>query len=169
MLEIGTTIVYGTQICKITGKSKQTFGKITRDYYVLVPVFNEKNTIFVPADNENLMGKIKPILSAEEIYSLIDSIPDTENIWIEDNKERTLRYKDIIERGERKEIIGVIKTLFERKKEIESKNRKLHATDEIILSRAEKMLYEEFALVLDIKKEEVIPFIARQIEIKEKK
>lgn len=169
MVNIGTTIVYGTQICRVTDKKDQTFGKITRNYYVLTPVFDEKNVIYVPSDNENLVAKMRKILSAEEIYALIRSIPNTENIWIEDDKLRTQEYKGIIERGDREEIIKIIKTLFEHKCDMEAKGRKLHAADEIVLARAEKVLYEEFALVLDIKKEEVVPFITKQIEIKEKK
>lgn len=169
MVNIGTTIVYGTQICRVTDKKDQTFGKITRNYYVLTPVFDEKNVIYVPSDNENLVAKMRKILSAEEIYALIRSIPNTENIWIEDDKLRTQEYKGIIERGDREEIIKIIKTLFEHKCDMEAKGRKLHAADEIVLARAEKVLYEEFALVLDIKKEEVVPFITEQIEIKEKK
>lgn len=169
MIEIGTTIVYGTQICKITDKKNQTFGKISREYYVLTPVFDSKNTIYVPVDNENLVAKMKKILSAEEIYTLIDSIPSSENVWIEDDKERSHKYKEIIENGDRLEIIKVIKTLYEHKQDIEQKNRKLRSSDETILNRAEKVLYEEFALVLDIQKEEVVPFIARKIEIKEKR
>lgn len=167
-MKIGATIVYGTQICKITDKKPQTFGKTTREYYVLAPVFDEKNTIYVPCDNEKLIAKMKKILSAEEIYALIRSMPQSESVWIEDGKERTQKYKEIIEKGDREEIIKIIKTLFEHKTEMEAKGRKLHAADEIVLSRAEKMIYEEFALVLDIKKEEVVPFITEQIEIKEK-
>ncbi len=167
-MKIGSTIVYGTQICKITDKKDQTFGKITRNYYILTPVFDEKNVIYVPSDNEKLVAKMRKILSAEEIYTLIKSIPETEKIWIEDDKLRAQEYKAIIESGDREKIIMIIKTLFEHKGEVEAKGRKLHAVDEIILSRAEKMLYEEFALVLDIKKDEVVPFIAEQIEVKKK-
>ncbi len=42
--------------------------------------------------------------------------------------------------------------------------RKLHAHDVALLSRAENMLYEEFSLVLDIKREDVVPFIANRLE-----
>lgn len=168
MVKIGTTIVYGTQICKVTDIKDQTFGKIKRNYYILTPVFDQNNVIYVPSDNEKLLAKMRKILSAKEIYSLIDSIPDCNTLWIENDKERSRAYKTAIEQGDREKIVEIIKTLFMHKKEMEEKGRKLHSADEVILTRAEKVLYEEFALVLDIKKEEVVPFIARQIEIKEK-
>ena len=37
--------------------------------------------------------------------------------------------------------------------------------DEIIFERAEKIIYDEFALVLNIKREEVVPFILKQVKI----
>ena len=40
--------------------------------------------------------------------------------------------------------------------------------DERFLKDAEKMLYDEFALVLNIREEEVLPFIMEQIAVGEK-
>lgn len=168
MLEKGATIVYGSQICTMTDIKDMTFGKITRKYYVLSPVWDDKNVIYVPTDNETLLAKMKRILSAEEIYALVKSIPSKETAWIEDDKERAQQYRKIIENANREEIIRVIKTLFERKKELEAVGRKLHSADVAILDKAEKVIYEEFALVLDIKKENVVPFIAEQIEVQKK-
>lgn len=41
-------------------------------------------------------------------------------------------------------------------------------SDERFLKEAEKMLYDEFALVLNIREDEVLPFIMKQIDIEEK-
>ena len=169
MLEKGATIVYGSQICIITDIKDITFGKTARRYYILSPVWDDKNVIYVPTDNDALLVKIKRILSAEEIYALVKNIPLKETIWIEDDKERKQKYREIIDASDREEIIKVIKTLFERKKELEAVGRKLHASDVAILDKAEKVIYEEFALVLDIKKEDVVPFIVEQIEVQKKK
>lgn len=46
--------------------------------------------------------------------------------------------------------------------------KRLHISDESFLKDAEKLLYEEFAHVLNITKDQVLPFIMRQIEIEEK-
>ena len=168
MTKIGTTVVYGTQVCKIADRRKQTIGKLTREYYVLVPVFDQKNTSYVPVDNERLVAKMRKILSPEEIYALINALPETDSVWVTDDKQRTAEFKAVVEGGDPAEIIAVIKTLYERARELEAKGRRLHAVDEQILARAEKVVYEEFSLVLDIKRDEVVPFIARQIEIANK-
>ena len=42
----------------------------------------------------------------------------------------------------------------------------MHAADENFLKEAESVLYEEFAYVLNIRREEVLPFIQHEIEKK---
>ena len=42
--------------------------------------------------------------------------------------------------------------------------RKVHVCDERFLKEAEKILYDEFAHVLDIEPEQVLPYIFDQIE-----
>lgn len=166
MIALNSTIIYASSVCKVKEIKKMTVGKNTREYYVLVPVYDDKNTIYVPTDNPTLLQKMRKILSAEEITELINAMPDNEAIWIEDDKARSEAYKKILEQGNRAEIIRIIKTLYERRLTLMSEGKKLHSADEIIFARAEKMIYDEFALVLDIKREEVTPFILKQIEIK---
>ena len=125
-------------------------GKITRDYYVLSPVYDTKNTIYVPADNQNLVAKMKRLLTQEEIYAVIDAAQDNKAKWIEDDRARDVRFKEIIEQGDRKEIIGMIAAIFEHKQEAENRGKRLHSADEKLLGRAEKMIHEEIALVLNI-------------------
>ncbi len=165
MIKVGSTIIYGSEVCKVTDIKNVTFGKVTREYYVLSPVYDEKNVIYAPTDNPKLKEKMKEILSSEEIIELIRNMPENESFWIEDDKERVAAYKETLEKGNREDVIRIIKTLYEHKCEVQSKGKKLHSMDEILFQRAEKMIYDEFALVLDIKREEVTPFILRQIEI----
>ena len=60
----------------------------------------------------------------------------------------------------------LIYTEQEKRKE---QGKKLHQADEQIFRRAETLLYNELALVLDIKPEQVVPFINEQIAIEELK
>ncbi len=45
------------------------------------------------------------------------------------------------------------------------RGKKLYKVDEKFMKEAEKMLYEEFAHVLDIRPEQVVPFITQQIKV----
>ncbi|NLG38155.1 MAG: CarD family transcriptional regulator, partial [Clostridiales bacterium] len=78
--------------------------------------------------------------------------------------ERAAQYRQIIAGEDRRELIKLIKTLSLRQQELKAVGRRLNASDAQFLKDAEKTLYEEFALVLNIKREEVQPYITCQME-----
>lgn len=104
-------------------------------------------------------------MSKEEIYDLIRSIPDEQTIWIENESERKETYKSIISSGDRHKIVQIVKTLYIHQNDQKSKGRKLHLCDERFLKDAEKILYDEFALVLGLERSQVLPFIMQQVEL----
>lgn len=89
-------------------------------------------------------------------------------LWIDNDNARRERYREILQSGDRAQLVGLIKALYCRQQEQQAKGRKLHAADERYLHEAEKILYEEFAHVLRIKRDEVLPFIMEQIQVKER-
>lgn len=164
MTEKGTTIVYRNEICRVVDIKPMTLGKMTREYYILNPVYDTKNTIYVPVDNQNLTAKMRKLLSVDEIYAVIDTVQENKVEWIDDDRERNISFKQVIERGDSKEIIGMIAAIFEYKLDAEKQGKKLHSADETLLERAEKVIHEEIALVLGIAKEEVVPFIMKRLK-----
>ena len=169
MYSTGDTVVYGTQgVCRIEGtQTKRIRGEYV-EYLVLRPVYDQNSTVFVPKKNEKLMTKMRDILSAEEIYNIIQELPEKDPIWIEDDNIRKSKYQEMIDEGNRRKIMLIIKTLYRHRIEQEEKGRRLHQADEFILKQAEKLLHDEFALVLEIKPEEVVPFIMKQIDVQQK-
>ena len=165
MFNIGDTVIYATQgICKIEEKiQKELKGKMT-EYFVLRPIYEKSSTIFLPLENATLMSRLRSILSKDEIINIIKTIPSKETIWIENENLRKTKYGEIIVRGEPTELIQLIKTLFLHEKKQKERGRKFHLTDEAFLKDAEKILYDEFAYVLNIKKDEVVPFISEQLK-----
>ncbi len=170
MFSVGDNIIYGNHgICKIEGIQDMTIDSSTRPYYVLKPVFENGSTIYFPVGNETAEQKMRRILSVDEIYSLIREMPDEDTIWIENENERKESYRNIMAGSDRSALVKLIKTLHLREQDLKSSGRKLYASDEKFLKDAERTLYDEFIFVLDIKREEVIPFITKQIEINARK
>ncbi len=162
-------IVYSAHgVCRIAEIiEKEICGKKAK-YYALEPVYDKNMALYVPVDNEKLTAKMHKILSAEEIYALVRSMPENPEIWIENEQERKAKYKEILEAGERGAIVCLIKTLHNHEKKQKNSGRKLHVADERFLREAEKILHEEFAYVLDISVEQVVPFILNEIEVSKK-
>lgn len=166
MFQINDTVLYGAEgVFKITDITQMDFLGEKKDYFVLNSLSKNKSAIYVPMWNENMLAKMRRVLSREEIYDIIRSMPDEELIWIEDESERITEYKDIVLKGNHREIVKLIKTLYLHREKQREEGKNLHKVDEKFLKDAEKILYDEFAYVLDIKPEQVIPFIQQQIEL----
>jgi CarD family transcriptional regulator len=169
MYQVNDMILYAAQgICRIAEITEMDLNGAAALYYVLKPVYEEKSTIFVPVYNETLTSKMRRVLSAPEIYALIKTMPDEGTIWIDNEKERRERYKEIMSHGDRTELVKLIKTLYLHELSQKGKGKKLYVADERFMKEAEKILYEEFAHVLNIKREQVLPFIIEQISVDER-
>ena len=89
---------------------------------------------------------MRRVLSEEEIYELIKTMPDKESSWIDNKNERSNHFRSILASGDRVEIIKLIKTIYQHKEELRTTGKKLHTTDEQFFREAEKVIYDEFAL-----------------------
>lgn len=168
MYSIGDTVKYETQgIFRITGTKDMSMGGETRPFYILKPIFSTGSTIYLPV-NEKTGERLHRLLSAKEIDALIKEIPNEETIWIEDKNERSETYKNILSGKDRSALIRMIKTLYLHGKKLKDEGRKLHVADERFLKDGERILYDEFACVLDIKQEDVLPIILDQIRVNER-
>ncbi|MGL6197673.1 MAG: CarD family transcriptional regulator [Lachnospiraceae bacterium] len=168
--KVNETILYGTHgVCRITEISERKFGEESMEYYILKPLYDKKSTLFVPANSEKLLKKMRRVLTVEEIYDLIKAMPDQNTIWIENESERKDKYKEILSKGNRKDLVCLIKTLYKHQLEQQEKGKKLHIADERFMKDAEHLLHAEFAHVLEIQYEQVVPFILQELQLKERK
>lgn len=159
-------VMYATQgVCKITDITTKEIGGKKIDYYVLKPIYSETSLLYIPVANEKLTSRLRRVLSKEEIIELIKSLNDEESVWIENENLRKEKYKELLSNSDRRGLIAMIKTLYIHKNYLYEQGKKLHVSDERFFKDAEKILYEEFALVLNIKTEEVLPFIKEQLGI----
>lgn len=166
MFQVNDTVLYGSQsVCMVTEICEKKIGKEKLRYYALKPVFDNKSTVYVPCDNPKLVEKMRRILSASEIDALIDSMQNETLEWIPDDGERKEKYSEIIRSGDRKALAVLIRTLYLHREHQKAAGKKFHAVDEQLLDRAQKLLHEEFAYVLNITPQEVPPFIAKQLDV----
>lgn len=165
MFGIGDTIVYGNQgVFCIENICPQSIGGITADYYLLRSKIDSRSVIYVPCGNEKLLSRMRKVLTAEEVDRLIDDIPKLGDMWIENEHERSESYKSILNSGDRTMLLGLICTLHRYRTRCQERGRKMHQRDERIFKEAERLIYDEFSLVLGIDKKDVVPYIASKLE-----
>ena len=131
------------------------------DYYILKPVYGNNLTIKTPVNCKKVF--MRKIIKREDVLSLIESLPEQETMWIEDNKKKNELFKATLKKGEPGGLANLVKTLYLEKKEKTAAGKKLMKIDEDIMKAAEKNLYEEFAAALNITPEEVLPFIMNYV------
>lgn len=165
MFQINDTVTYGTNgVCKIENITMKEFMGTIKEYYVLKPVNDNTATLYVPVHNEKAVGKMRKILSEQDVYQLIETMPEQENIWFQKDNERKEQYKKIIAKGNHGELIGMIKAIYLHRKKREAEGKRLHLSDEHFFKEAERILYDEFQYVLNIRREELLPLIFSKIK-----
>ncbi|MFR7854223.1 MAG: CarD family transcriptional regulator [Acutalibacteraceae bacterium] len=164
MLKLNDTVMYGTTgVCTVENIEKKTIGKVTRTYYVLRPKAQTSSTVFLPADNEILLSKVRTVMTADEIIGIIRELPAEPNIWVDDDNERKLRYNEIITSGDRKRCLLMVRTLRSHQKELAEKGKRLHIADERALKEGQRLIHDEFSYVLNIEPDEVGNFISAEM------
>lgn len=151
-------------VCKIEDISINEFMGCKKEYYILKPLSDSTATLYLPINNDELVKKLRKVISLQEVNNLIEKMPQKEVIWYKNDSERRERFKKIIEKGDHSELIGMIKGIYLQKQERESQGKHLYISDERFFKEAEKILYDEFQYVLNVKKEELLPLIFSKIE-----
>lgn len=164
MYQVNDSIVYGTYgVCRITEITQRSFHGNKTDYYVLKPLHDDNSTFFVPVNNEALVKKMRRILSEDEIYHILRATAEADTGWVEDAGTRRELFQQTLSQGDRGKVLALVKALHLHQKELQKRGKHLHVADERFLRDAEKMLYDEFSLVLHIDRDQVLSFILEKV------
>ena len=156
MFTAGDTVSYGTQgICKIKEITEMTVGKVKKQYFVLIPIQDDKATVYVPTDNEKLLSNMRTVLSVVDIDALIDKAAKNPIEWIKDDLTRKEHCSNVIKSGDRFELMRLIEMLYLRREELKTTKKHFHISDEKYLREAERLLHDEFSYTLKIAKEKL--------------
>ena len=166
VIQINDTVLDGAMgVCRVDGIEKMKFGKERKKYYILKAVNGGDSTFYVPVDSEELVSKIKRILSVDEIFEIIKQVVNEEDIWVEDDNERRIKFGTIVGKGDRKELMLLVRSLYNHKLNQEKIGKKFHAVDERCLKDAERLLHDEFSYVLNLTSDQIPVFIEEQIAL----
>lgn len=168
MFTKGDVVSYGTTgVCKIEGECENKVKGELKKYLVLKPVYQKNSTVYVPLDNEELTSRLKRLLTYDEINEIIEKMPSDDNDWILNDNERIEFFRETLKGGDREKLVRMVRMLYLHRNTQNEIGRKLHASDDHFLKDAEKLVFDEFALVLGIEPDEVVDFINKKIGIEE--
>lgn len=163
MFNINDYIMYGTTgVCKISDITNEKFiNGEHRKYYVLTPIYCNDTIIKTPVDNKKV--SMRKIISKEDAHLLINSIPNMETLWIDDDRKRNQKFTTLLKGGKCEELIKIIRSIYIDKEQKKSIGKKSYQADNEIMKEAERLVNEEFATILNISPDEVISYISSKI------
>jgi len=162
MYKVNDYVVYGLKgVCRISDIGRDEYVDSDEQFYILKPVYSSNLTIKIPVTNTTVM--MRPIIRKEELPSFIAAMPKKETIWTDNEKERAATFKTALRSGDRDEWVKIIKSVYWEKQARSLTGKKLSKTDEEIMQTAEKYLYQELAIVLNITPDEVGSYILDHI------
>ena len=159
MFEIGDYVVYKKEVCRISEYKNKFINDI--DYYSLVPIMDSSLKIEVPVSNEF----IRSVIDRDKANDIIDNIV---NIGVITSNDRMIEneYKSLLMDGSYEALIKIIKTTYLRNNERINSKRKISEKDSNYFNLAERYLYSEFAIALDMDYDKVRDYIIDRIEKK---
>ena len=132
-----------------------------RQYYLLVPLEDKTDKIYVPVDLESSL--LRDVISPEVAWHTIQSIPEIESMPVADDKTREQAYKEAIRNGEPVALIQVIKRIYQRNRQRVAQGKDVMDMDKRYCKLAEDKLHEELAFALGREKSEMPALIQNTI------
>ena len=169
MFSIGDYVMKTSKgVCHIDDITHLDMSGIDKDklYYVMTPIDGKGSTLYVSVDTAQ--ESIRAAMTKGQAENVIDSIPSIEEAWVENDKLREQCYKDAVRSGSPEALIGIIKTIYARKKLREGQGKKNTAVDERYFKQAEDLLYAEIAFALGKSKDDISDYITDMIRHKKR-
>ena len=144
MFRIGDYVAhYKEGVCEVVNIGKIDMGSSDKEYYTLKPVYDAAGTVYTPVDNKR--EQIRQLITKEEAENLIKEMSEIDTIGVTNEKQREAMYKNV----------SLIKTSYGRNKERIQAGKKTINIDERYMSSAEKFLYGELAVVMEMPRDKV--------------
>lgn len=145
-------VVYRKEVCKIINDDN--------GIYNLVPISDESIKYKVPVNSSLL----RDLISKKEINMLLKDMPFIDAIDSSNEKKMEEVYKELMKSGTHEDLIKIIKTTYLRNQIRIFNNKKISEIDDEYFKRAEKYLYEEIGIVLNMNADEVRDYIIEKLK-----
>lgn len=164
MIAIHSLVCYRQSgVCEIVGTETKTLAGQTQEYYVLKPLRSQGATVFVPVGNARLESAMRPLITREDIFRLVESIPDCHAIEEDNPRTRKELFSAILNSGNHTELLALVHSIRQLREALQQEGKKLRMADDTAMKRAETLLNDEFSAVLGVPPAEVEAYIREAV------
>lgn len=150
----GEHVIYnGLEICLVGETVRRNFDGISEKEYITLYPAELKTTVYVPMEKCSEM--LRPVLSRENLLSLIDMMPSVGDMDVD--------FSEAVKSGDHKAIVSVMSTIYNKGVDREKSGKHLLKTDRRNFESAKKLIDGEIALAFGIKADEAERFIADRL------
>ncbi len=150
MYEVGTLVLYDKRgVYRVESVGTPPVRGTTGDYYKLCAVFSHSNEIiYTPVDT---ISSMRPLISSGEAAHYLELFSRLEAHVFRSGKtvELTAHYQSMLASHKVEDCLLLIKEIHVRQRELVRQKKRLGQVDTQYLKLAEKLICEEFAVVLD--------------------
>lgn len=157
MYKVGDVIIYKRNVCRINEIKRNLF--FDKDYYVMNPIDDLSLTIEIPVDS----SCIRDVITKDAAKRLISKIPSIEIIQADD-KVIEFEYRKLLEENNLESLVKIIKTTYLRNQERLQQKKRIGERDDCYLQQAEKRLYNELSVSLDLSFEKTKQYVIDSVE-----
>lgn len=159
MYKINDYVVYKRIVCRV--KAIKINHLSNKDYYILSPIDDETLKIEVPT--ENRLGSIRAVIIKEEVEKIINKIIEIPPLCSINDRILEQEYKNLLAQEGYEPLIKIIKTTYLRNEERIKNKKKIGEKDNIYFEKAERMLYGEFSVALNMSYEATKEYVINKV------
>ena len=158
MYNSGDVVVYGRDVYRIKDvKDNYLFDKT---YYIMNPIDDDSLVTSVPVDTTSYL---RDVITKEEAEDLIAKIPFIETIQVND-RDIEYEYKRLLGENTLESLIKIIKTAYLRNMTRLDQNKKISEKDEQYFNQAERRLYNELSISLQLTFDETRQYVIDSVK-----
>ena len=165
MYQAGDKVVYGMHgVCVVADLEHRIVDRKEVIYLVLEPIGQPGARFLVPSHNPVAMGKVKAMMTTEELEQLLQSETIHQDAWIKDENRRKQTYRELITCGSREQLLQMVCSLYRYRNVLRAAGKKFHMCDENFLRDAEKLLVGEISVTMELPAGEAIQYLRKALK-----
>ena len=162
-LKIGDHVHYGAHgVCQVCGREARRLGGEEQVYFTLRPTGSENILLYLPENAEPEKVRLRPLMSRQEILTMLDRTRCTPAEWIADSKLRRETFTRVLRQGDVEELIRMLKCIYQHQAAL-PQGKQLPMSDQEMRQAAQRQLYSEMAYVLSIDESQIQSYILEQV------
>lgn len=158
MFKVGDFVIYRRDVCQIKEIKEKLF--FDKDYYIMSTIDDDSLIIKVPVEASCYL---REVVSKKKANDLISQIPSIDMIDADD-KDLEYEYKRLLDEGTLENLVKIIKTAYLRNQERLNQKKKIGEKDDNYFQLAEKRLYNELSVSLDLTFDETKQYVIDSVK-----